>query len=128
MKTIKQRINFNAPPSKIYNALMDSKRHATFTNSSAKISKKIGGKFEVYDGYATGKNIILIKDKKIVQSWRAQDWPKGHLSRITLILNKTKTGTRVNFTQTSVPDKEYKSISKGWHEFYWIPLRQYLEK
>lgn len=126
MKTIKQTVTFHTTPHEIYETLMDSKKHSAFTSSKANISRKVGGRFSAYDNYAKGKNLILIKDKKIVQSWRASDWPDKVYSKITLILTKTNTGTRLTFTQTNVPDKEYKSISKGWYDYYWIPLRKYL--
>ena len=128
MKTIRQIVNFQATPHEVFEALMDSKKHCAFTSSKVSISRKVGGKFSVYDNYATGKNLILIKDKKIVQTWRASDWPNGHFSKVTFLLTKTKTGTKLTFTQTDVPDDKYKEISKGWYDFYWNPIKIFLEK
>lgn len=128
MKTIKQTVNFQAKPHDVFEALMDSKKHSSFTSSKASISRKVGGKIQAYDGYIEGKNLQIIKDKKIVQSWRGSGWPKGHFSKATFSLTKTKTGTCLTFTQTDVPDSDYKSISKGWYEHYWTPLKLYLEQ
>ncbi len=72
-KTIKLGGMFNASPERIYKILMDSKLHIKVTGDVAKISKKVGGAFSVFGGYATGKNLTLQKGKKIVQSWRASE-------------------------------------------------------
>ena len=128
MKTIEQTVTFAATPHEVYDALMSSKKHAAFTGAAAKISDKKGGKFSAYDGYCEGVNLALTKDKKIVQTWRASDWPDDHFSKVTFALSKTASGTKIVFTQTDVPEKQARSIAKGWTEFYWNPLRTYLEK
>ncbi|MBK8363703.1 MAG: hypothetical protein IPL24_08425 [Bacteroidetes bacterium] len=63
-KTIKQTATFNATAQEIYEALLDSKKHAAFTGANAKINKKVNGKFSVYDGYCHGYNIELVKNEK----------------------------------------------------------------
>jgi activator of HSP90 ATPase len=60
-----------------------------------------------------GKQLTLTKDKRIVQTWRANNWPKGTYSKATFALAGATGGTRVTFT-TGVPDKFYGEISKGW--------------
>ena len=101
-KSIKQTVTFKASPHDVYEALMDSKKHAKFTGGPAKISRKIGGSFSVFDGYATGKNIELIQDKKIVQSWRASVWDESDLSEVTFILTPKKSGTIISFLQKNI--------------------------
>jgi activator of HSP90 ATPase len=75
-----------------------------------------------------GKHLALTKDRKIVQTWRANNWEKGHYSRATFRLAKAAGGTRVTFTQTGVPDDKYGEISKGWRDYYWAPLRKTFAK
>ncbi len=127
-KTIKQIITFKAAPETVYEALMNSKLHSKFTNSKAKMSNKIGGKFSAYDRYIEGINLELVKNKKIVQKWRGQDWPQNHYSKAIFSILKTKSGTKLTFTQTGVPIEHYKPISDGWHEHYWEPMKRMLEK
>ena len=109
---------------------MDSKKHSTFTESKAKISRVIGGKFTVFEGDLEGKNLELIPDKKIVQSWRSneEDWPKNHYSTLTVELESVKTGTRLNIKHTGVPVASYESVKQGWDEYYWEPMKDMLEK
>jgi len=71
MKTgsIKQNTTFEAAPIDVYNLIMDEKKHAAFTGTAVKMSNKINGKFNIFDGYCHGYNIELIEGKKIVQAW-----------------------------------------------------------
>lgn len=128
MKTIKQTVNFRASPHDVYEALMDEKKHAQFTESRASISRKVSGKISAYDDYIEGRNVQLVSDRKIVQEWRCSDWPEKHLSKATFLIAKTKTGSRLIFTQTGVPDNQYSTISKGWKEHYWSKMKKMLEK
>lgn len=127
-KNIRQSVTFRAAPKDVYEALMDSRKHARITGGKASISRKIGGKITAYDGYITGRNLELDANKKIVQSWHASDWPEGHESRVTFTLAKVPGGTRLTFTHSGVPEKQYASIREGWIEFYWEPMRKFLEK
>ena len=83
---LKQTATIKASPHAVYEILMDEKQHAAFTGGKAKISRVIGGKFSIYNGDIEGVNIELVPDKKIVQTWRYSDWPKGHYSRVTFLL------------------------------------------
>ena len=127
-RNIKQSVTIKASPHDVYEALMDSKKHAKFTGGKASISREVGGKFTAFDGYAEGVNLELVPDKKIVQSWRASDWPEGHYSKATFALKETQGGTNLTFTQTGVPEDQYDAISQGWREYYWAPMKEMLEK
>ena len=129
MKTgnIKQSITIKASPKNVYEALMDQKKHAKFTQHPAKISRNVGEKFSAFDGYCGGVNLELVEGKKIVQSWRAKDWPKGALSTATFSLSKVPGGTKLSFTQTDIPEKLVDDMKNGWKEFYWAPLKKMLE-
>jgi len=128
-KIIEQEILINTTPHEIYEAFMDSKIHSKFTESKAKISREIGGKVSVFEGSLNGKNVELIPDKKIVQTWRSEgeNWPKGYYSTITLILEPVDTGTMIKFTQVDVPEGAYESVKEGWDTYYWEPLKELLE-
>ena len=122
--TIRQSITFKAPPEEVFEALMDSKKHAKFTRSPARIIRSVGGAISAYDGYIEGTNIELVKNKRVVQLWRASDWPEGHYSRVTFKLNKIAYGTHVSFRQSNIPEGQYQSIKQGWIDYYWEPMRK----
>jgi activator of HSP90 ATPase len=127
-KTIKRSVPIKASPHDVYEALMDAKKHAEFTGGKAIISRKVGGKFSAFDGYAEGVNLELVPDKKIVQSWRAEDWPEGHYSKVTFAFKATTSGTQLTFTQTGLPEESADDVAQGWKDYYWAPMKEMLEK
>ena len=128
-RTIEQTVTFHADCHEVYEALMDSAKHAQFTGAEANISREGGGNFTAYGGALSGTNIELIPDQKIVQFWRAADenWPDEHYSQVTFTLEGIGGGTRLSFVQTDVPAACYDSISQGWHDYYWTGMKKLLE-
>jgi activator of HSP90 ATPase len=127
-KTITQKIVFkNTSPKVLYELYMDSKKHSAATGSPAKMSSKVGGSFSVHDGYISGKNLHLLKDALIVQSWRGMDWDKADADS-TFLINLEKKGkdTVLHAVHANLPEKHADGINKGWHDFYWKPWKQYL--
>ena len=127
-KDLKQGAMIKASPEDVYGAFMDAKKHSVFTGAKAVIDPKVGGKFSVWDGYASGVTKELVPGKKIVQTWRASDWPEGHHSTITLTLAKTSTGTKLSFVQKGIPAESFDDIKQGWIDYYWKPMKKMLEK
>ena len=126
---IKLSITLNASPEKIYKAWLSSKEHGLFTDSKAKISIKVGGKFTAWDGYISGKNILLEPGKRIVQTWCSTDFPKESLdSKIEVILQNIKTGTKLTLLHSGIPDGQGESYKKGWKDFYFKPMKKYFSK
>lgn len=122
-KSLRQSVTFKVRPAAVYEALMDARQHARFTQSKVRLSRKVGGKFQVYDGGLSGTNLELVENKKIVQAWRSADWPEGHFSKVTFALAKVPAGTRLTFTQSGIPVEHYDNIKEGWHEYYWKPMK-----
>ena len=127
---IEQEITIKCTPHEIYEAFMNSKIHSKFTEGKAKISRDIGGNFSVFEGSINGKNIELIQDQKIIQSWRGdgENWPKGYYSTITIILELIDEGTLIKFTHVDIPEGAIESVKEGWNTYYWEPLKELLEK
>ncbi len=125
--TFKQEITVNAVPVRVYDLLMDSKKHSELTGSPAEISKTVGGEFSVYGGYAKGKNVQLVPAKKIVQTWRAEEarWPEDHFSEITFELNAAPNGQcKINFTHKDLPADIADNFKQGWKDHYWKPMKK----
>ena len=112
----------------VYNAWLDSEKHAKMTNTTAAIgSTKVGGDFMAHDGYITGKNIELVPYSKIVQSWRSTEFKDGEEdSLITVTFEDTAGGTLVTLTHSNVPEggEHYES---GWRSHYFEPMKKYFE-
>ncbi len=128
MRTIRQTaVIKGATPNDLYEMLMDSKKHSALSQQPTTVSRRVGGTFKVGHDLE-GKHLALVKDKKIVQTWRANNWPKGTYSKATFGFAKAAGGTKITFTQTGVPDEFYGEISKGWRDYYWGPLRKQFAK
>lgn len=127
---IEREVRIKCTPHEIYEAFMDSKIHSKFTEGKAKISREIDGNFSVFEGDINGKNVELIQDQKIVQSWRSEgeNWSKGYYSTITLIFEPTDEGTLIKFKHVDIPEGAIESVKDGWNTYYWEPLKELLEK
>lgn len=129
-KSIHQTVQFNAQPIEVYNLIMDEKKHGAFTGSEVRMSKEPNGTFSIFDGYCHGYNIELIEGQKIVQAWNfAEDgWPDDHFSICTFDIEKEGDKTTLTFQQTEVPEHKVEELKKGWNEFYWEPMKAFLEE
>jgi activator of HSP90 ATPase len=128
-KTILQTIIFKRTTAKeLYELYMDSKKHTIATGSPAELSPREGGSYSAHDGYITGKNLQLQKDRLIVQSWRASTWDNEDVDSTFIICLMTKENDVVlHAVHANVPDKDYESLKKGWHQHYWEPWKKYLK-
>jgi len=124
-KDLKQQVTFKANPHAVYEIIMDSKKHSVLAGDVARISRKAGGKFTVGD-YIEGVNLEIVPDEKIVQTWRYNDWPRGHYSRATFSFKAAPGGTKFIFTQTGIPAEFYEDIKQGWIDYYWMPMKEML--
>jgi activator of HSP90 ATPase len=122
-KNVHQSVTLKANPKEVYHVLMNSGLHSEIVGSRAVIGSKAGSTFSVWDGGINGYNLALEPNKKIVQAWRAKEWPKGHYSVAVFELEKTDEGTKLVFDQYGVPDDDYKNITDGWKNYYWAPLK-----
>jgi uncharacterized protein YndB with AHSA1/START domain len=128
-ETIRQSVSLPASPHDVYEALLDSKKRSRFTGCIAKISRKVGGTFRAMESLR-GRNVELIPDQKIVQTWRCdiEGWPKDHFSTLTILLKPTASGTQLNFEQIAVPAACVHWIAKASLENYWQPLEAMLRR
>ena len=127
MKTIRQTVHISAKPQEVYEVFVDAKKHGEFTGAKVKFDAKVGGKFDIWGGELTGENVEFVKGKKIVQKWRASDWPEGHFSDLTINLESENDETRLVLVQEYVPDDKADEIDDGWHEYYWKPMNEYFK-
>jgi activator of HSP90 ATPase len=127
-KTIQQTVRFNVSPNRLFETYIDSKKHSAATNSKAFIDRRVGGKFSAYEGYIKGKNLFIVPNRLIIQSWRGLDWRKRDLdSTLILTFSKIRSGSRLDMVHANVPNHMYRHIKKGWFEYYWQPWKSYFK-
>src|ERR1700688_819852 len=94
----------NATPAKLYELFMNSAKHTAATGMPAKVSPKVGGKWSAFGGMILGKNLVLIPNRMIVQTWRSSAWKKSDPDSILVVKFEKSAGgeTRVTLTHVGV--------------------------
>ncbi|MDR3666644.1 MAG: SRPBCC domain-containing protein [Ignavibacteriaceae bacterium] len=128
-ETIVLSASFPVAPERLYKAWLSSKEHTSFTGDKAIVTKILNKKFSAGNGYISGKNLILEPYNRIVQSWRATDFPDKHPdSFIELTFTPNKTGTKLTLKHSGIPEGMGKDYKKGWKDFYLEPMKEYFTK
>ncbi len=119
-----------ASPEAVYQAWLDGKQHGAMTDTPpAKISAKVGGKFNCGGGYMWGMTLELEPSRRIVQSWRTTEFPEDAAdSRLEVTLGETAGGTRITIVQTEIPSGQGERYRQGWIDYYFAPMKQYFAK
>jgi activator of HSP90 ATPase len=124
-KPVHHEVEFNAKPKDVYDAYLDSRRHARITGMPASMSRKEGGYFTAGGDYISGYNLELIPSRRIVQAWRGSDWEEGEYSILRLQFRARGKRTRLIVDHIGIPDDQREGVDKGWYEFYWDPMKAY---
>jgi activator of HSP90 ATPase len=126
-KAIQQTVRFAATPEKLFEMYLDSQKHSAATGGKAKLSRKVGGQFTAWNKQLRGKNLLIVPNRLIVQSWRSTPFRPGDLDSILILqFSKVRGGGRVDLVHVNVPQHDHKSVTKGWPKYYWKPWKKYL--
>lgn len=120
-----------ASPETVYDAWLDSAGHTAMTGAKATATDRIGAEFSAWDGFITGKNIELVRAKRIVQSWRTSLFDAGDAnSTIVVTLTPAPGGAALVLEHADVPDgEEHKGYEEGgWSDNYFKPMKAYFGK
>jgi len=118
-----------ASPARVYAAWLDGREHGRMTGAPAKVVARRGGRFSAWDGYITGRTLELEPGRRIVQSWRSEEFPSDAAdSRLEVVLEAEEDGTRLVLNHTEIPDDQGLRYRDGWVEFYFEPMQKYFEK
>jgi activator of HSP90 ATPase len=94
---------------------MESAKHTAATGMPAKISPKVGGKWSAFGGMILGRNLVLLPNKMIVQTWRSAEWKKADPASILIAtFEKSPGGAQVALEHVCVPDYDRKGVTEGW--------------
>lgn len=113
---------FNSSPTSIYHAWLDSDLHGKMTGGEAICGKQVGDDYSAWDGYIVGKNIELIENFKIVQTWRTSQFSEADEDSIlTITLKGTSIGTELVLSHTNIPEGQTQ-YEQGWIDHYFTPM------
>lgn len=126
-KAIQQSQRFAAPPAELFEMYLDSKKHSESTGGIARMSRKPGGKFTAWHGQLAGRNLLIVPNKLIVQTWRSTHWPASDADSILILrFGNAPGGGQVDLLHEDVPAHDHKGVSQGWPKYYWKPWKKYL--
>jgi uncharacterized protein YndB with AHSA1/START domain len=124
---IHRSVTYKGKPQRIYDILLDSKEFAAFTGGKeARIDAQAGGAFSMFGGMITGRNVELVPATRIVQAWRAGNWPEGAYSIVRFDLADEGAGARLTLTHFGFPEEHRAHLTEGWTKMYLDPLGKYL--
>jgi len=116
-----------ASPDQVYSAWLDSDEHSAMTGGYALITNHIGGIFEAWDGYITGKNLGIVQSNRIFQQWRTSEFEESDEDSLLEILFESEAeGTRIIIRHTNLPEHGMK-YEQGWRDSYFSPMKAYFE-
>lgn len=126
--TVTDNEEFRAPASELYQTFTDPQRIAAFTRAAPKLFEgaKKGGKFELFGGNVSGEYLELVEPTKIVQSWRLDQWPAGHFSRLEINFdqNDVDNVTVMRVSWSGVPIGQEEVTKRNWSEYYVRSIKQ----
>jgi activator of HSP90 ATPase len=128
-KVISQKVLIGASPEDVYDAYVSPQNHAEFTGSPATGTPRVGSKFTAWDGYISGKFLVLERGKRVVHEWRTTEWPPEYPpSLVELTLKKKGKQTELTMVHSSVPAEQAEEYAQGWKDYYWNPLKEHFGK
>ena len=125
MPKIRQEVSFSVSPAKVYEALTNSATHSKVTGAPADIDAQVGGAWSAYGGKISGQNIELVEGVRIVQTWRAGNWPAGSHTLVRFELSPEGKGTKLTLDHDAVTEEQMPHLDAGWEKMYWEPMRKF---
>ncbi|KAL5084501.1 hypothetical protein Trisim1_011680 [Trichoderma cf. simile WF8] len=126
--TVRDDQEFRTTAEELYQTFVDPQRLAAFTRAPPKVFEgaKAGGKFELFDGNVSGEYLELEKPKKIVQTWRLNQWPAGHFSKLNIEFDQNDIDhvTVMRVTWEGVPVGQEDVTRRNWGEYYVRSIKQ----
>ncbi len=115
----------SASPTEVFNAWLDSSKHAKMTGGGAECSDQAGDNFSAWDGYISGKNLTIVPNSCIKQAWRTTEFKETDDSSLLEIqFEKAGSGCQVTLIHSQIPvgQPDYK---QGWKDHYFSPMEKY---
>jgi activator of HSP90 ATPase len=119
MSTIHHEVTLAVAPSRVYQALVESKSFAEMTGAPASGDAAEGAAFSCFGGHITGRHVELAPGKRVVQAWRAKTWPEGLYSIVRFELHADGQGTKLVFDHDGFPEEMKDHLATGWQSNYW---------
>lgn len=114
---------------RLFDAWLSGEELTEITGTKSEARPVAGAKFSTGDGHIRGSNISLQPYGRILQSWRADDFPPGSPdSRLEILFEKVNGGTRLTLIHTRIPEGHKGDYEKGWKKHFLKPMKKYFKK
>ena len=128
-KTIEQTVVLPAPPDQLFDMYLDAREHSAITGGEVTIAPEPGSEFSAFNGMLSGRMLVVVPKRMIVQTWRSIHFSPDDLDSIlVLTFYEAATGGRIELVHVNVADGDAEHVNEGWGKFYWAPWRRYLER
>jgi activator of HSP90 ATPase len=118
-----------ATASRVYGAFTSSTGHSRMTGGAAQITAKVGEPFVAWDGYITGRNLVVEPRSRVVQTWRTMDFDKADDDSLVEVLFLDEGPySRMVIHHTYLPRGGRKKYTAGWTDHYFHPMGEYFAR
>lgn len=126
MASFTQTYTIESSPRHVWQALTDAEKINEWGAGPALMDDTVGYEFELWGGDVWGKNIEALPQKKLTQEWFTGEWESPSI--VSIELTGTHSQTSVTLTHQDFPESEQPSLESGWSEYFFGPLKAYLEQ
>jgi activator of HSP90 ATPase len=128
--SIHQEALIAAPPQQVFELLTTGTLFTAATGQPAEITDREGDSFSLFDSRIEGRQIELVRSKRVVQAWRfgtkhPSPWEPGVYSTVRFTLEPTSNGTKLVIDHTGIPADWIEHISGGYPTFYQDPIMKF---
>ena len=125
-KVIEQKVLFKGSTAEeLFDIFVNPKKHSEIHGGSETIiSSRAGKRFSLLNGNLKGRNLLMVPNRMIVQTWRGNVWKEDDLDSIlSLVFTDTIKGAQIDLVHSFTPDQ----FIELWEQVYWQPIREYLK-
>ncbi len=124
---LKLEFILSAKPNRVMQLLTDPKLIRKWSGSDAIVENKVGGKFEMFDGWVFG-TVLKTGENELAYTWKTTDWPEETKpTEVHYLLKEDEAGTKVILHHTGFPNEdEMKSHKSGWTDFFFDPMEDFI--
>jgi len=114
---------------RVYKNWLNSEKHSAFTGGRARIKPVEESDFSAWDMYIVGEILELEYAKRILTTWRTDDFPPGHPNSICEILfEEHEKGTLITINHKGIPVGQKDDYIEGWVDNYFAPMKDYYRR
>lgn len=111
-------------PKRVMQLLTDAKLIRKWSGDEAVIENKVGGRFEMFDGWVKG-TVIKTSENELAYTWKEENWEQP--SEVHYLLKADEAGTKVILHHTGLPgEEEMNSHKSGWTDFFFDPMEDFI--